>query len=122
MGKSHTVPHVVPLIDEALALVCNVPQAGRDQRRVDAMSVVERATDVREIENGVVLTFEGSPDTARTVVDFALAERDCCAQFTYSILFAPHAASVELSIVASGASVQALRNLYLGLAREKRRV
>jgi hypothetical protein len=120
MVRSHTLPQVAPVIDEALALVCNVPLAARDQRRVDAMSVVDRATGVRDIDNGVALTFDGSADTARTVVDFALAERDCCAQFTYSILFAPHASSVELRIIGSAASVQPLRGLYLGLAQEKR--
>ena len=121
MARSHIPSAVVPVVDEALAFVCNLPQGDRRQRQVDVMSLVERATKVRAIENGVALSFDGSSDTARMVIDFVLAERDCCAQFSYSILFAPHAGSVELSIVAGRASARPLRDLYLGLAEEKRR-
>lgn len=107
-------------VDASLALVCNIPESRRGERRITALSVVEQAAAVREVEAGVALVFDGSADMARMVTEFAIAERDCCAQFTHVITFAPHGGDIELRVTASGAFIQPLKDLYLGLAAEQR--
>jgi hypothetical protein len=121
MSESRITPTAAG-VDAAMELVCTVPERGRHKRRTDVASAIQRATAVAEIAAGVELTFEGSTDMAGLVFELTLAERQCCAQFRYTILFAPHAASLTLRVEAEGALVQPLKNLYLGLAAELRRV
>jgi len=106
-------------IDESLALVCGVSGTARSERRVSVMGVIELSTSVDEIENGVRLGFDGSTATAKTLFDFVLAERECCAQFTYTVSFEPPATATELRVTSCDQLVPALKNLYLGLARER---
>lgn len=112
----------LPQIDESLALVCTIPDAGRNERRVTVMSLIAQSSSVRETEAGVALTFDGSLDTANAVVDFTLAERECCAKFTYTIVFQPRGSAIELRIAATDSLVEPLKGLYLGLAQEKQNV
>lgn len=107
-------------VDAALALVCALPPLDREGRRVGVQHLLERATSCRDLADGVVLGFPGTDEVARTLLDFVLAERQCCAQFAYELGFAPPQAAVTLRVRASGDWVNPLRDLYRGLALEAR--
>ena len=117
-GRPRSLPQVPPNVESAMALVCTVPASGRDKRRWSVHDVLSRATSSREVENGVAFLFENSDDAARSVLDLVLAERTCCAQFTYSIVFEPEHAPIALRVEAVGALVQPLKDLFLGLSRQ----
>lgn len=105
-------------VDAAIALVCTLSPAGRDGRRISAQQLVDRATGIARLEDGVVLGFPGSDECARMVLEFVLAERECCAQFMYEIMFGPDRGPITLRVRATGAFVAALRVMYEGLARD----
>jgi hypothetical protein len=115
MQKRVSLPQASIDIERSLALVCALPEADHSERRATAAQVIERATTVHGTPDGVRLVFEGSSDTARIVVEFALAERECCSQFAYRITFDPHAAGVELRVTAPDSLVEPLQRLYAGL-------
>ena len=111
--------HRADSVDESLALVCNVPDVARGERRVSVMSIIELSKSIREIDNGVALHFDGSTDTAKTLFDFVLAERQCCAQFTYSMSLEPRATAIELRVTANEQLIRPLKTLYLGLTEQR---
>lgn len=92
----------------------------RRECRVDVAAAIERSTAIGETERGVTLTFDGSDDTARLVTDLVLAERRCCAQFTYTPAFSPAAGAIELRVEAADQLIGPLKQLYLGLSAARR--
>lgn len=105
-------------VDSALALVCTLPPLDREGRRVSVQYLLERATGCAGHEDGVLLEFPGADAIARTLLEFVLAERQCCPHFTYELAFAPDHRRVTLRLRASGAYVAPLTAMYGGLARE----
>ena len=101
-----------------MALVCTLPASERGERRLSVKDILSRATSAREIENGVAFLFENSDDAARSLLDLVLAERNCCAQFSYTIGFEPQHAPIAFRVEAMGALVQPLKDLYLGLRQQ----
>lgn len=81
-------------------------------RLPEVKTLLGRATDRRATDDGVILEFAGDDATARTVLDFVLAERRCCAQFTYEISFAPPHERVTLRLRAAGLYLAALKALF----------
>jgi hypothetical protein len=100
------------VVDSAMALVCSLPSAGRTERRASVQAVISQATTSREIENGISFSFENSDDVARSLFDLVLAERNCCAQFTYSIRFERDHRPIELRVEASGLAVPLLKYVF----------
>ena len=117
-GRFRSLPQAPPSVESAMALVCTVPASGRNDRRLSVYDVQSRATSARELDNGVVFLFENSDEAARSLLDLVLAERNCCAQFTYSIRFEPEHAPIALRIEAVGALIQPLKDLFLGLSQQ----
>jgi hypothetical protein len=103
-------------VDSALALVCALPEPGRDGRRVDVATVIAQATLVRATETGIIATFANADNIAQRVFALALAERHCCAHFRYSVVLPPDHEPIELHVSTTGALVQPLQDLYLRLA------
>ena len=100
--------------ESAMALVCAVPPSGRDERRAGVHDVVARATSSQELEDGIAFEFANTDDIARMLLDLVLAERDCCARFTYSLLFEADHAPIELRL-GTRTLVQPLKDLYAGI-------
>lgn len=71
---------------------------------------------VQELEHGVSFTFENTDDVARMVLDLVLAERHCCSQFTYSVVFEPQLAPIQLRIQAPALLIEPLKGLYAALS------
>ena len=117
-GRSRALPQAPPNVESAMALVCTLPAPEQGERRVSVHDVLSRATSSRELESGVAFLFENTDDAARSLLDFVLAERNCCAQFRYAILFEPEHAPIALRVEAAGALVQPLKDLFLGLSQQ----
>lgn len=113
-----SLPQMSTDVDSALALVCTVPAIGRNGRRTDVQAVLSLASSCRGVDDGVAITFPNTDDVLQSVVDLVAAERNCCAQFRYTIDFPPEHQPIELRVQAPAQLVQPLRDLYVGLARE----
>jgi hypothetical protein len=96
-----------------LSLVCTLPPAGQDGRRVTLRSLMTHATQVTEEPDGVQVDFHGSDDVATMLLQFVLAERQCCARFTYDLQFAPDHSTVAFRVTGAGRDVAPLKALYL---------
>lgn len=104
-----------PAVDDAMALVCTLPTADRSGRRVDVQAVLQQAISHRELDDGVALVFENTDVSARLLLDLMLAERNCCARFSYALVFGAGHRPVELHVQAPEALVKPLKDLYFGL-------
>ncbi len=114
LEPSRSLPQA-PDVDRAMALVCSLPTTEQTERRVDVQTVISRATSHRELVDGVALVFENSDESARSLLALVLAERNCCARFTYALMFGSNHQPLELHVRAGDALVQPLKDLYLGL-------
>lgn len=61
------------------------------------------------MDDGVIVEFPNDDATARTLLEFVLAERRCCAFFGYEIGFSPR---LTLRLRASGEYVSPLKAMY----------
>jgi hypothetical protein len=114
-NHSRSLPQAAAdVVDSAMALVCTLPAAGRTERRASVHAVISQTTSWKELENGISFSFENTDDIARSLLDLVLAERNCCSQFTYSILFEPQHQPIELRVEATGPVFQLLKELFLG--------
>lgn len=102
--------------ESAMALMCTVPASGRGERRVAVHDVVARAVSSEQLGDGVAFRFENTDDAARMVLDLVLAERNCCSQFSYSLVFGRQLAPIELRIQAAPSLVAPLKDLYAALS------
>gem|GEM_PF-2457110 len=106
-------------VEAALALVCTLPPLDREGRRVSVGYLLARATGWEEHLDGVLLEFPDADETVRALLDFVLAERQCCPHFTYEVLFVPSHERVTVRLRASGAYVAPLKAMYGELARDR---
>jgi len=111
--KSQSLPQTRAEIDDALGLVCALPLAGRNDRRVALHDVIAQSSSSRELEHGVALAFDDTDEMARGLLDLILAERVCCAKFDYTLVIAPRSRLLELRVEAGGELVHPLKDLYL---------
>ena len=114
---SRSLPQAPPDIDDALALSCTLPPAGRDERRIAVQEAIAQATSASELDLGVAFAFDHTDDVARRLLELVLAERTCCAEFVYTIVITPRENRIALRIEGTGRHVQPVKQLYLGLAR-----
>jgi hypothetical protein len=103
-------------IDAALGLVCTLPPLDLAGRRVGVQYLLDRSTAWHEQEEGVQIDFDGTTEIVRALLDFALAEVQCCPQFTYDLTFA--SGRVTLGVRAGGSYIVPLKTMYGGLARQ----
>jgi hypothetical protein len=78
-------------------------------RASEVRNILSNATGRRQTEDGVIVDFPDDDATARTLLEFVLAERRCCPHFTYEIAFAP---ALTLRLRASGMYVIPLKAIY----------
>jgi hypothetical protein len=105
--------------DEAMALVCSVPASSRGERSLNVHAAISRAQSFHESASGVWFQFENADDIARSLLELVLAERNCCAQFSYSLTFGARHEAILLRVDAPEDLVEALKALYRGLAEQK---
>jgi hypothetical protein len=78
-------------------------------RAPEVRAILGRATGRRVTDDGVIVEFPNDDATARTLLEFVLAERRCCAFFSYEIGFSP---ALTLRLRASGMYLLPLRVMY----------
>jgi hypothetical protein len=88
-----------------LQLVCTDLGREPEVRKILAKAIARRPTD-----DGVLIEFPNDDATARTLMEFVLGERRCCAHFTYEIAFEP---TLVLRLSANGLYRFALKAMYL---------
>jgi len=81
-------------------------------RRAEVRDLLRKATGRRDTDDGVSIDFPPDDTTAQTLLEFVLAERRCCAQFTYEMAFAPKSERLTLRLRASGVYRVALKAMY----------
>ena len=97
---------------DPLALVCTLPADDRRQRLIEIQSLLQKRCSSTRVQDGVVLEWPFSAETAQGLLDFVLFERVCCSSFCYELQFpAPHT-SVRLRISAAAGQVEALQAFY----------
>src|SRR5271156_1744540 len=101
---------------DPLALVCTLPAGVRSERRLEIQALLETRTSFSLYPDGIELTFQFKEETARTLLDFILFERQCCHSFHYELGFAPQREAVTLRLRAPANQVAALQAFYQGLA------
>jgi hypothetical protein len=78
-------------------------------RLPEVRNILGKATGRRQTDDGVIIEFPTDDATARTLLEFVLAERRCCAHFTYEIGFSPE---LTLRLRASGLYLVPLKMMY----------
>ncbi|HZS61132.1 MAG TPA: hypothetical protein VFA43_17785 [Gemmatimonadaceae bacterium] len=78
-------------------------------RAPQVRAILSRATGRHNTDDGVIIEFPDDDATARTVLEFVLAERRCCAFFGYEIGFSP---KLTLRLRASGLYLAPLKVMY----------
>jgi hypothetical protein len=85
-------------------LVCNDLTRLPEVRQILKVATARRSTD-----DGVIIEFPDDDATARILLEYVLAERRCCAHFSYEIAFAP---TLTLRLRAAGLYLLALKAIY----------
>lgn len=78
-------------------------------RLPEVKNILSKATGRRQTDDGVIIEFPNDDTTARNLFEFVLAERNCCAHFTYEVTFAP---KLTLRLRASGLYLVPLKTMY----------
>ncbi len=87
-----------PETESAPALVCTLTDAELAERGVENGDLFQQARQVKELEDGYAFRFAGDATTANRVLQFILAERDCCHFFVFGLEFEPELGSLWLTI------------------------
>ena len=78
-------------------------------RAPEVKTILSKATGRRTTDDGVVVEFPDDDATARSLLEFVLAERRCCAFFGYELGFSPR---LTLRLRASGMYLPPLQAMY----------
>jgi hypothetical protein len=81
-----------------IPLACTLTAAEMQARRQENAELLSRAIHAEDLPDGAVYTFPPTPELARAVLDFVLAERACCAFLTFTLRFASPHANIYLEI------------------------
>jgi hypothetical protein len=99
-------------MSDPLALVCTLPADDRRQRLIEVQTLLQKRSSSVRLQDGVLLEWHFSEETAQALLDFVLFERVCCASFCYELQFPPPHTSVRLRITAPSEQLAALQAFY----------
>lgn len=100
-----------------LPLACNLSATGLAGRR-DGLLVrlAGSASEIKQIENGVVLVLATSPENTRLIAKVIDAERQCCRFLRFRCSYEPDLGPITLEVTGPEGSGEFLRDV-LGLSR-----
>jgi hypothetical protein len=76
-----------------VALACSLSAAELQARGAENDSLFAHAQSAQELPDGYRFAFPAEADAARNLLQFILAERECCPFFTFELTFpSPHQA------------------------------
>jgi hypothetical protein len=77
--------------NEPLPIACTLSTDARAARTSAIDHLFQQAVHIQDLDDGYALAFPADDEWARTLFDFIVAERACCAFFTFTLTFpAPH--------------------------------
>ncbi|GJM40965.1 MAG: hypothetical protein DHS20C20_12470 [Ardenticatenaceae bacterium] len=92
-----TIPLELPITE--IPIACDLTdKAFADRRQTILASLWQKMDERQELADGYAFRFPGTNEMAQEVVDFALAERQCCAFFQIEISFSPEKGSIWLRL------------------------
>lgn len=78
----------IKLYEDPVEIACTLSEQQLSDRKDGALAeLLAGAEETTELSDGYELRFPGSDDWARTLADFIAAERECCAFFTFELVF-----------------------------------
>ena len=78
------------LYEDPVEIACALSERELVDRREGTIAeLLAGALDLRELDDGYELTFPGSGEWGRKLGEFIEFERDCCAFFTFELVFQP---------------------------------
>ena len=97
---------------DPLGIACGLPEQEFRARRAEMQSLLQKRLAYSPQNDGVLLEWAFSEETARTLLEFILFERVCCSGFRYELQFLPPHRSIGLLIGAPEEQVAALQAFY----------
>jgi hypothetical protein len=97
---------------DPLAMICTLPAGVRAERRIEIAAMLASRTGFTRHSDGVELQWVYSEETAHTLLEFVLFERQCCNRFSYELGFPPPHESITLRLRAAPEQVEALQAFY----------
>lgn len=87
------------------------PDELRQRRQELIPGLLERATEVVDVEDGLRLRFTSSPGLLMSLASVTEQEQSCCSFLRFRILVEPHAGDVELEVTGPAGTREMLRAL-----------
>lgn len=88
---------------EELPIVCTLTEDEKVERGEENGGLFKAAEQVRELPDGYAFRFAGSDAAANRLLQFVLAERDCCLFFTFELVFEPDKGPIWVHLRGSAA-------------------
>ena len=89
----------IKLYGDPLELACTLPGPQLSERIDGALAeLIAGAEETTELSDGYELRFPGTTEWARTLAEFIMVERDCCAFFTFELMFQPQHGPISLRL------------------------
>ena len=85
-------------IVQDLPIACTLSQDALVKRGEELDDIFKHVQQTQELPNGYAFCFPGDAQWARTLTDYITFERDCCAFFTFELVFVPNHGPIWLHI------------------------
>lgn len=80
-------------------VACKLNSAEQIKRSKEIkQDLLSKSSTVNELPDGFEWVFDASNETANRLIDFVNFERDCCAFFTFTMVFTPDKKNIRLQI------------------------
>ena len=81
-----------------LPIVCTLSEEEQAKRGDELEDIFKHAQQTQELADGYAFRFPSDATWARTLIDYITFERDCCAFFTFELVFAPNHGPIWLHV------------------------
>lgn len=89
----------IKLYEDPVEIVCTLSDQELSGRQDGALAeLFAGAEETTELSDGYELRFPGSAEWARRLADFIASERECCAFFTFELVFQPQQGPISLRL------------------------
>lgn len=89
----------IKLYEDPVELACTLSDSQLSERKDGALAeLIAGAEETTALSDGYELRFPGSDEWARTLAEFIAAERECCAFFTFELVFQPQHGPISLRL------------------------
>jgi len=87
------------LLTNELPIACNLSDSEQTARGEEiAQNLFKHVLQVKELVDGYAYSFPAGEEWASRLMEFILADRDCCPFFTFELVFEPDPGSLWLRL------------------------